>query len=104
MSRWIRRGGMLWVLGSALVLTADIAQACPFCREALAGSDNRVPMAYMYSILFMLAMPPTILGGIAFTIWRACRKHAEAAATSPATAASVEPSLELPPAVVSLPS
>ena len=74
-----------WLLVlSVAILVCGMAEpllACPFCREALASNkDNRIPMAYMYSILFMLGMPPTVLGGIGFAIYRACRKHAAATA------------------------
>jgi Na+-driven multidrug efflux pump len=85
-----------WLMVLAVVaLVCGVAEpvlACPFCREALAAKDNRIPMAYMYSILFMLGMPPTVLGGIGFAIYRAFRKHAAAMALN-----ASQPVSELPP-------
>ncbi len=37
-------------------------------------SDNRLPTAYMYSILFMMGMPATILTGFGISFWRLSRK------------------------------
>lgn len=44
----------------AVLLTADSAWACPMCKAA-AEADPRLPRAFMASILFMLAMPFTLL-------------------------------------------
>ena len=79
MSRIVRCLLMLAV-ATLIVGFAEPLFACPFCREALAAKDNRIPMAYMYSILFMLAMPPTVLGGISFAIYRAHKRHSTATA------------------------
>lgn len=43
-----------------VLLTADAAWACPMCKAA-AEADPRLPRAFMASILFMLAMPFTLL-------------------------------------------
>ncbi len=40
-------------------------------------SDNRLPRAYMYSILFMLGMPATVLSGFSIGFWRLSRKAAQ---------------------------
>ena len=55
------------VLTLAVLLTADAAWACPMCKAA-AEADPRLPRAFMASILFMLAMPFTLLTcfGVAF--------------------------------------
>lgn len=47
-------------LALAVLLTADVASACPMCKAA-AEADPRLPRAFMASILFMLAMPFTLL-------------------------------------------
>jgi hypothetical protein len=39
-------------------------------------SDNRLPMAYMYSILFMIGMPATVFSGFSIGFWRLSRKAA----------------------------
>lgn len=57
---------------------ASPAAACPTCGEANKtaeggpGSDdpNMRPRAYMYSILFMMGMPPLIFGGFGFAFYR----------------------------------
>ena len=48
------------VLTLALLLAAEPAWACPMCKAA-AEADPRLPRAFMASILFMLAMPFTLL-------------------------------------------
>jgi hypothetical protein len=60
------------------------AQACPLCKNAN-ETDPDLPRAYMYSILFMLAMPATVLTGFSIGFYRLSRKQraleaAEAAA------------------------
>jgi hypothetical protein len=57
-----------------LALTAS-ASACPMCSLVL-DSEKVLPKAFFISIMFMLAMPPTVLGVIGFAIWRAHRRHA----------------------------
>jgi hypothetical protein len=69
-----------WILtltaGLLLCLSAAApASACPMCKLAN-ESDNRLPRAYMYSILFMLGMPASVLGGFSFSFWRLSRKAA----------------------------
>jgi hypothetical protein len=71
------------VAGIVLCLTAaNTASACPMCKLAN-ESDSRLPRAYMYSILFMLGMPATVLSGFSIGFWRlsrqAARLHLEAA-------------------------
>lgn len=44
----------------AVLLTADVASACPMCKAA-AEADPRLPRAFMASILFMLGMPFMLL-------------------------------------------
>jgi hypothetical protein len=57
---------MLIALVLALILMiASVAAACPNCKEGLAQNDPQgtsVAAGYYYSILFMMAMPFTILG------------------------------------------
>ena len=53
--------------------TAPLA-ACPMCKNANEsdqnGEPNTKPQAYMYSILFMISMPATLLGAFGFAFWR----------------------------------
>ena len=41
------------------------------CSQAIdSEEDNRIPRAYMFSILFMLAMPATLLTGFGIGFYR----------------------------------
>ena len=53
------------------------ASACPMCKTANENADDPRPRAYMYSILFMLAMPATIFTGFGIGFYRLA-KQAEA--------------------------
>ena len=55
----------------------NAAQACPMCAEANATDENR-PKAYMYSILFMLAMPATLLTGFGIGFYRLAKRNGAA--------------------------
>jgi hypothetical protein len=90
-SRSIR---LLIALAAPILLLgfSAVAQACPMCSETIAGQDA-LPRAYMFSILFMLAMPATVFSGFGLTIYLKIRNHAAqqqaelAAAPHPAAAA-----------------
>lgn len=56
----------------AIVLVSIVpttAEACPMCKAAAEQDDNQ-PKAYMYSILFMLAMPAVIFGSFGYGLYR----------------------------------
>lgn len=55
----------LTMLGPAV----STASACPLCKNAN-ETDPDLPRAYMYSILFMLAMPATVLTGFGVGFYR----------------------------------
>ncbi len=50
------------------------AGACPGCKNAN-ETDSRRPMAYMYSILFMLGMPATIFSCFGVAFYRMSRRE-----------------------------
>lgn len=56
-----------------LLLYAAVAQACPMCNQSIA-EDDLLPHAFMYSILFMLGMPATVLTGIGTMIYLKFRR------------------------------
>lgn len=56
-----------------LSLLAAVTQACPMCNQSIADQDE-LPHAYMYSIIFMLAMPATVLSGIGTVIYLKFRR------------------------------
>ena len=68
-----------------VTLSAAVATACPTCKDSLAhdpASANLV-RGYAYSILFMLSMPPLILGGLsAYFYWEVRKAKARQANTS----------------------
>ena len=80
------------LLSAAFVLVAcsfapalPTAHACPMCKLAneegsSTGCEQQAiqharPRAYMYSILFMLSMPATLLGGFSLGFYRLHRKQ-----------------------------
>jgi len=81
------------VLGGLLLgPLAGPALACPLCKEANETEPN-LPRAYMYSILFMLAMPATVLTGFSIGFYRLSRRQQSALATDELTAESGDVSL-----------
>ena len=77
-----------------LILSAAAAMACPTCKDNLAhdpASANLV-RGYAYSILFMLSMPPLILGGLsAYFYWEVRKAKAKQAAQANQPELSVAP-------------
>ena len=78
----------------ALVLCcvlAGTAEACPSCKAALANQNGGAKMVqgFMWSILFMLAMPFTIFGSLStyfYYLVRRARREQEALANQSAGA------------------
>ncbi len=50
-------------------ISVNTAQACPMCKNAT-ETDDRRPQAYMYSILFMIAVPATVFTGFGVSFYR----------------------------------
>jgi hypothetical protein len=72
-----RRRLILFAVLAVIITTASVAWACPGCKDALAENDpekNSLVKGYMYSILFMLAVPMAILGGFSAYMYRLVRK------------------------------
>ena len=81
-SRWVRP--MIWLFALLLViLSSDVATACPNCKETLAeGGANAMNMVrgYFWSILFMMSMPFLILGTlISYFYYEVCKARARQA-------------------------
>lgn len=71
---------MIPVLAVVLTLSAPAAStalACPMCKAANEEDDAK-PKAYMYSILFMLTVPATLVSGVTFSLFKMSRNEAEA--------------------------
>ena len=61
----------------AAALAASTAQACPSCKEAVesqTGEGAKLKDGYYYSILFMVAMPFTLLGTGVFLVTKAVKR------------------------------
>ena len=69
-----------------------LAEACPNCKETLAGDPAQQGLAkgIYYSILFMMSMPFFIFGGLcSYFYYLVCRDRAEKAKAQPASAGEV---------------
>ncbi len=65
-----------------LCCLAGIAEACPTCKEQIAGDPAAYNIArgYAWSIVFMLSMPFLILGGLgSYFYWEVRRAYAKQA-------------------------
>ena len=62
-------------IASVVALSSDAAWACPMCKAA-AEADPRLPTAFMASILFMMAMPFTLLTCFGVGFYRLSKKNA----------------------------
>lgn len=60
----IRKASAVLLVLAVVIAAASIAEACPGCKQALAEGDSgqNVAKGYFWSILFMMAMPFTIVG------------------------------------------
>ena len=57
-----------------LLIAADVASACPTCKENLAHNGQNLARGFYYSILFMVSMPFLIFGGLcSYFYWEVCR-------------------------------
>ena len=75
------RGACIVVAATVVLLTvADFAAACPSCKEALGNSSGGGDLVsgFFWSILFMLSMPPLILGGLGSYFYWEIRKARQA--------------------------
>ena len=74
-SSLIRTLPLVLALGLLLAF-ANVAFACPTCKENLAGDPEAANLVrgYFYSILFMLSMPPLILSGLSLYFYYEVRK------------------------------
>jgi hypothetical protein len=81
----VRRLGLTVACLMAVLVAGPMAgpaSACPMCKYAneadqASEAENLRPRAYMYSILFMLSMPATLLTGFSLGFYRLWRKQQE---------------------------
>lgn len=69
-ARFIPWVALLSVLVGCSLMTADVAWACPNCKDTLAEHGGRLQYGYALSIALMIAAPFSILGGWAVAIYR----------------------------------
>ena len=54
-----------WALCAlVIIIAAHVATACPTCKESLSANDPQMMRGYFWSIMFMMAMPFSILTAI----------------------------------------
>ncbi len=81
-SDFVRRFLAATILGFAFFgSAASVATACPMCKYANEAEQpdevaNLRPKAFMYSILFMLSMPPTIFTIFGVSFYRMSKRAA----------------------------
>ncbi|EAQ80231.1 hypothetical protein [Blastopirellula marina] len=72
------RASMMLALAVVLIIQVSAAQACPTCKT---GLGERFVNAYGWSIIFMMAMPFTLVGAFAaYVFWTIRSKTAAAIA------------------------
>ncbi len=76
----MKRFATTTILAFGLWAASGEAQACPLCKYANESDQhdekaNLRPKAYMYSILFMLAMPASLLTAFGVGFYRLSQKE-----------------------------
>lgn len=66
------------LLSLLIIALATAAAACPTCSETLTDGvrPSSVARGFFWSIITMLVVPFSLVGGIGFLIWRKSRSHA----------------------------
>ena len=78
-SRTTKRLALAFTLLLALFVV-DSVQACPTCKESLSENNKELVQGYFWSIMFMMAMPFSILTGIGtyfYVLIRKSKKNGE---------------------------
>ena len=76
MSRFAKLIACLMLVFFVQTAIPQSVDACPMCKAA-AEQDDKQPKAYMYSILFMLAMPAVIFGSFGYGLYRMNQRESE---------------------------
>ncbi len=71
----------MWCACAALVLTlvAPVARACPLCAENTEAQSEQMgepanpALGYAISIIFMISVPFTLVGGFGYALYRNSR-------------------------------
>lgn len=97
----MRSAAAFWAMNRLAPLSA--AQ-CPMCRTALLNSAEGQQLAASFNgaILLLLAVPASIVLGVALLLWRARRKRPRAATSAVVSRAGFPPGPALPASVPSV--
>ena len=64
-----------WALCAIVIfVAAQVATACPTCKESLSANDPQMMRGYFWSIMFMMAMPFSILTAMSTYFYVLIRK------------------------------
>ncbi len=66
---------ILAVASVSVLLFADVAMACPNCKDTLAEHGGRLQYGYAWSIALLIGAPFGILGGWGLAIYRMVRSR-----------------------------
>lgn len=93
-SRVSRASLIRLALTCAVLALPVLALACPMCKESLTTTNpagqavpNELAKGFYYSILLMFCAPYLLVGGFAFFLVRAYRRHGRAIAAASETSA-----------------
>lgn len=90
MNRLTKIAICLTILWGAAAAAPSLAEACPNCKDTL--QFNQRALGYALSIMVMMGMPFTILGGWTALIWRLrAQAKSVAADASPVGGSNSEP-------------
>ena len=73
--RWVAPLAVVAVLATAIL--ANVASACPTCKEGVAANDPQhqsLAAGFYYSILFMMSMPYILLGTLGYVAYNSVKK------------------------------
>ena len=88
---WASQITLFVLLLAVFFCAANIASACPTCKDAVAANDPEhagIVKGYFYSILFMMGMPYAIITCFGLYMWRQVKRARLQNAVKDAAAAS----------------
>jgi len=70
-TRWLTHGVFCMMM---ICVFSQFAEACPTCKESLSENDAQMVRGYFWSIMFMMAMPFSILTAMSTYFYMLVRK------------------------------
>jgi hypothetical protein len=75
LKKQLTRFARQWALCAIVIIIAGhVATACPTCKESLSANDPQMIRGYFWSIMFMMAMPFSILTAMSTYFYLLIRK------------------------------